>query len=60
MNVRAGGQSVRAAARVAPELAPGTVVLPEGSAQARALIGGKIDPANDAIVAEPVPVDVSP
>ena len=60
VTVRAGGQSVRAAARLAPELAPGTVVLPEGSAPARALIGGKIDPANDVIVAEPVPVDVSP
>ena len=60
VTVRAGGQSVRAAARLAPELAPGTVVLPEGSAQARALIGARIDPDNDAVVAEPVPVDVSP
>ena len=60
VTVRAGGQSVRAAARLAPELASGTVVLPEGSAPARALIGGKIDPANDFIVAEPVSVDVSP
>ena len=43
VTVRCGAGSVRARARVAPELAPGTLVLPEGVAQMRALVPSRAD-----------------
>jgi len=52
-------RSVRAQARLAPELTPALLVLPEGSAQTRALMPARIDPANGAVVAEPIRASVS-
>jgi len=59
VNVRAGGESVRASARVAPELPAGVMVLPEGFGQARALLGGSVDDSVGAVVASPAAVEVS-
>lgn len=59
VTVSVNGQSLRAQARLAPELSSGTFVLPEGSAEARRLMPGRIDLANDAIVTEPVSVNLS-
>jgi anaerobic selenocysteine-containing dehydrogenase len=59
VTVRAGGQSLRAAARIAPELPPGTVVLPEGRAEARRLSPCRVE-SGGAVVAAPVAAELAP
>ncbi len=59
VTVRAGRRSLRAAARVTPDVPDGVVVLPEGFAQTRALLAGRVDVDSGAVVAEPATVDVS-
>ncbi len=59
VTVRANGQSVHARVRISPELQAGRFVLPEGSAEARRLVGGQIDLAGESLAGEPVAVEVS-
>ncbi len=59
VSVSVNGRSLSARVRIAPELSPGIVVLPEGLAASRALVESKIDGEGDRIVCEPVTVDVS-
>ena len=59
VTVRAADKSLRATVRIAPELADGVLVLPEGLAQARALLPSRIDSTADAVISESARVDVS-
>ena len=59
VTVSVNGASLKARIRIAPELPPGAVVLPEGLPEARALTPAKLDVENDAVLAEPQAVQVS-
>jgi len=53
VNVRVGSRSVPARVRVSPELSGETVVLPEGLAETRDLLPGRIDSETGAIISAP-------
>ena len=59
VTVHNNGASVRAQVRVAPELAPGTLVLPEGCARTRSLAPAGVEPGQDAVITELQSVQVS-
>jgi len=59
VTVRANGRSLCARLRTAPELACGTIVLPEGFAGARSLVPGRVAAEAKTIVAGPVTAEVS-
>ena len=60
VNVRAGGESLPARIRIAPELLDGAVVAPEGLPQARAMMPARIASDTGGVVAGPVTVEMSP
>jgi anaerobic selenocysteine-containing dehydrogenase len=57
--VRAGGRCVEVQVTVAPELPAGRIVLPEASAEARALMPCRIDSQSGVLAAMPVSASVS-
>ena len=56
VNVSVGNRSVRARVRISPELSGETVVLPEGLAETRALLPGRIDSETGAVISAPAAV----
>lgn len=57
--VRTHAGCIRARVRVIPQAAQGTIVLPEGAADARSLIPCRVDEQRGVIVCEPVGAEVS-